>query len=121
GADAPALHTFREAIAIVESVRARLEPSLKAEFLANKRDVYDAAIDLILQDPNRNSEQLFGLFEQARSRNLQDALRTTTGIPTLRAVQSRLAVGSLLIEYWTGADRVAALWATKDSSGVVTR
>ena len=117
-----ALLTFRESIAAIESVRAGLgSSSLKAEFLANKRDVYDATIDLMLQAPERDPERLFGMFEQARSRNLQDMLRSATGPPTLRAVQSRLGSKSLLIEYWAGSGHVAALWISKYGSGVLSR
>ena len=48
--DARALATLRDAIAGIESLRTGLgTASLKAEFLANKRDVYDAAIDILLQ------------------------------------------------------------------------
>ena len=120
GEDARALATFRQAITIIESVRSGLgNSSLKAEFLANKREVFDSAIGLMLRDPGATPKQLFSMFEEARSRNLQDALRAAKPAP--EAVQARLQAGSLLLEYWMGSDRLAALWMTKDRSGVISR
>ncbi len=82
GEDARALETLRQAIAGIESVRTALgTASLKAEFLANKRDVYDAAIDILLQTAAATPVQLFDLIERARSRNLQDALRDRMSLP----------------------------------------
>ena len=114
--------TLRQAIAGIESVRTALgTASLKAEFLANKRDVYDAAIDILLQSAAATPVQLFDLIERARSRNLQDALRDRMSLPTLPEVQRRLDPHSLLIEYWIAPNRVAALWIGPGASGVVTR
>ena len=111
GEDARALETLRQAIAGIESVRTALgTASLKAEFLANKRDVYDAAIDILLQTAAATPAQLFDLIERARSRNLQDALRDRMSLPTLPELQRRLDPHSLLIEYWIAPGRVAALW-----------
>lgn len=116
GETAQALKTFRDAIGAIEAVRSGLgDSSLKTDYLADKRDVYDAAIGLELQQ-TPSPQGLFEMFEQARSRNLQDAI----GNPghTLRAVQDRLAAGSLLLEYWIGDGQLAVLWATRDRAGV---
>ncbi|MCU1232135.1 MAG: Tetratricopeptide 2 repeat protein, partial [Candidatus Solibacter sp.] len=122
GDDRRALATFRDAVGVIESLRSSLgNASLKAEFLADKRAVYDALIALLLRDPARDTAQLFAIIEQARSRNLQDILHTVSEPLTLSGVQSRLLRGSMLIEYWTGDGQVAALWATRDATGVVTR
>jgi len=42
---------FRDAISEIESVRAQLqlETSLKTDFLADKRDVYDALLEILLE------------------------------------------------------------------------
>jgi tetratricopeptide (TPR) repeat protein len=120
-----ALESFRQAIATIESVRSGLgSSSLKSDFLADKRDVYDACIDLLLQrqaETPAEKEQLFALFEQARARNLQDTLRTSIGQTALAGIQERLAPRSLMIEYWMSQDRIAAFWIAKRDSGVVTR
>lgn len=52
--------------------------------------------------------RLFELFEQARSRNLQDALSKSMPRATLESVQARLGKQSILIEYWTGKEETAA-------------
>ncbi len=120
GDDAVALADFRSAIAIIESVRSGLgSASLKAEFLANKRQVYDDAIDLTLRRPGISSTELFGLFEEARARNLQDALGGVKA--QLPAIQAALQPGSMLLEYWMGAGRVAVLWITRENSGVASQ
>ena len=104
GEDARALEILRQAIAGIESVRTALgTASLKTEFLANKRDVYDAAIDILLQTAAATPAQLFDLFERARSRNLQDALRNRMSLPAFQKLQRRLDPHSLLVEYWIGA------------------
>jgi tetratricopeptide (TPR) repeat protein len=122
GEDARALEILRQAIAGIESVRTALATaSLKTEFLANKRDVYDAAIDILLQTAAATPVQLFDLFERARSRNLQDALRNRMSLPGFQQLQRRLDSHSLLIEYWVGTGRIAALWIGPGGSGVVTR
>ena len=122
GEAGPALEAFRRAIAQIESVRSGLgQASLKSEFLANKREVYDASIDALLATPGASQEQLFEMFEQARSRNLQDALLKTMTRATLPAVQNRLGAHAMLIEYWVGDGQMAILWATRDRSAVLRR
>ncbi|HEX3878389.1 MAG TPA: CHAT domain-containing protein [Bryobacteraceae bacterium] len=116
GESTEALSAFRDAIAIVESVRSGLgSSSLKAEFLANKRQVYDGAIELMLQSPSAKTGELFGMFEKARARNLQDSLGAAT--PSLSEVQARLKPGSMLLEYWMDPNRLGVLWITAHGSG----
>src|SRR5450759_1191204 len=122
GERARALGILQQAIAGIESVRSALgAASLKTEFLADKRDVYDASIDILLQTAAATPAQFFGLFERARSRNLQDALRNRLSLPAFAEIQRRLDPHSLLIEYWIGPGRVAALWIAQGGSGIVTR
>jgi hypothetical protein len=76
---------------------------------------------LVLSDPSPDTRQLFELIEQARARNLQDQLKGNAGpAATLQSVQARLDAGTLLVEYWMGEERIAALWVTKSASGVVS-
>src|SRR5450759_1224602 len=78
-----ALGILQQAIAGIESVRsAPGAASLKTEFLADKRDVYDASIDILLQTAAATPAQFFGLFERARSRNLQDLSLIHISVPT---------------------------------------
>jgi tetratricopeptide (TPR) repeat protein len=107
---------FREAIAAIESARAKLQlPSLRTDFLADKRDVYDALVELTL--PTGDAKTIFDLLERSRARNFQD--RIARAPPTLDAVQARLGPGALLVEFWTGPHGSAALWATSNRTGIV--
>ena len=51
------------------------------------------------------------MFEEARSRNLQDSLSKVK--PRISEVQSALPPRTMLLEYWLGAGRVAVLWVAK--------
>jgi tetratricopeptide (TPR) repeat protein len=109
---------FREAISEIESVRAELQPetSLKTEFLADKRDVYDALLEILLE--RGDAAAFFEVLERARARTFQDRLAVAQ--PTLAAVQSRLEAGAALLEYWVGPRSSAVLWATRDASGIAS-
>ncbi len=116
GSSEAALATLRQAIGVIETVRTGLgASSLKAEFLANKRDVYDAAIGLSLESRKVEAGALFALFEQARARNLQDSLRGGGAAVELGAVQARLGT-RVLVEYWIGDGKLAQLRLTRDAS-----
>ena len=108
---------FREALVIIESARAQLRlAALKTDFLADKRDVYDALIELTL--PSGDVAALFDLLERSRARNFQDKLAQTP--PSLAAVQARLSSGTLLLEFWVGPDgKAAALWITAKEAKAV--
>jgi tetratricopeptide (TPR) repeat protein len=115
---------FRDAIAAVESVRARLQlPSLKTDFLADKRDVYDALVELLARAPAPSAGDVFDLLERSRARTFQDRLqhradgRDATPA-TLATVQARLEPGTLLVEYWVAAGSAAVVWATRDAAGI---
>lgn len=111
---------YEEAIAVIESSRAGLSTSLRDEFLAGKRDVYDALIRLLLEQPAPPLSEAFLRMEQARARNLKD-VKVHEEAPSLAAVQSRLDPDAAVVEYWTAGDSVAALWITKASAGILRR
>ena len=67
-----ALSAFLEAIANLEQVQGRILTEYRATFLADKADVFEAAVDLVLEQGN--VEQAFELVERAKSRALLDAL-----------------------------------------------
>jgi hypothetical protein len=113
---------LERAIVAIESVRADLRTvALRSEFLADKRDVYDALIWLTLHERPTAVADLFRLLEQSRARTIQDRLQPTAGVLALRAVQARLPADALLLEYWVGSAGMALLWLTSDAAGVVTR
>ena len=109
---------YADAIAGIESLRTGLQTtSLRNEFLADKRDVYDALINLGLKEQAPPVE-LFRLIEQSRARALNE--RVALGpFQDLRAIQSRLGPNSVLIDFWMGADTVAAVWISSSQSGIV--
>ena len=116
GDRAQAAREFQEAIERIESVRAKLQlPSLKTDFLADKRDVYDALIELMLEKPDPRS--LFELLERSRARNFQE--RVARSPPTLASVQARLEAGTVLLEFSVGPRSAAVLWVTREEAGVV--
>jgi CHAT domain-containing protein len=71
GDHAGALAAFLEAIANLEHVQGRILTEYRASFLADKVDVYEAAVDLVLG--RGEFERAFELVERAKSRALVDA------------------------------------------------
>jgi tetratricopeptide (TPR) repeat protein len=67
-----ALEAFLEAIACLEQVQGRILTEYRASFLADKADVYEAGVDLLMQQGQ--IEAAFDLVERAKSRALVDAL-----------------------------------------------
>jgi CHAT domain-containing protein len=128
GNDDLARDYLRRAVAVIESVRSGLQvTTLRAEFLGDKRDVYDALIELLLQ--KSGVAELFELMERSRARAFQDKLQEPTrkgssmleSSPTLDAVQSRLDKSTLLLELWATSQRAAVVWVSRDAFGVVPK
>jgi CHAT domain-containing protein len=114
---------YREAIAIIERSRAQLQLSaLRAEFLADKRDAYDALITLLLN--KKDVKEAFLFLERSRARTFQDRLasvsagQATPVAVSLDEVRGRLDPSTILMEFWVAGDRLALLWCTRDSFGV---
>ena len=115
--DEAAVAHFRDAIAAIESVRAELQlAALKLDFLADKRDVYDALLEILLERPDAGA--FFEVLERARARTFQDRLAVAQ--PTLAAVQARLQAGTVLLEYWVGPRSAAVVWATREATGIAS-
>ena len=74
------------------------EPLLRSEFLADKRDVYDALIALRLSAPAASAADLFELVEHSRARTWQDRLQPDVQPLSLRDVQSKIPPDTLLLE-----------------------
>lgn len=114
---------FRDAISKIETLRSKLQLNrLKTDFLADKRDVYDALIGLLL-DRNDVARSL-EFMERSRARDFQDRFfggDLHFGSITVPFVQSHLAPDTALIEFWTGAGRVAAVWVTRTGAGIVQK
>jgi len=122
GRDADAEAQFRRAITDIESARAQLQlQSLKTDFLADKRDVYDALIQRLLDKGDTAAALQF--MERSRARNFQDRLRQSgesapsVSAPGLEDIQSKLDGATLLLDFWTGGHKIAVVWLTHDNSG----
>ena len=112
---------YERAIAAIESVRSDLRTlALRSEFLADRRDVYDALVWLRAAERPAPVADLFRLIEQSRARTWQDRLQTSQRAPSLADVQARLPADTWLLEYWTGSAGTARLWIARDAADVTT-
>lgn len=115
---------YHNGIDIIESTRSQLQqPALRAEFLADKRDVYDSLISILLA--RNDVPSAFAFIERSRARTFQDRIlgseNLKTGFITLDEVRSRLNPTELLLELWTSGERVALFWFRKDGFGVIEK
>lgn len=80
GDDGLALAHLREALALTEELRVKpVDHRLRSSFFATKQDVFDDAIDLLMELDRKNpnsgyAQEAFELSEQARARSLLDLL-----------------------------------------------
>jgi CHAT domain-containing protein/Flp pilus assembly protein TadD len=119
---AVARQRFREALSVIESVRTNLSvSSLKADFLADKRDVYDALISELLSQRDPPVAEIFQRIEEGRARNLKELLPGESKAVSLEQVRAALPADTTLLEYWVGQGRIAVVWATSQRTGVWTR
>jgi CHAT domain-containing protein/Tfp pilus assembly protein PilF len=111
---------FRDAIKRIESMRSQLQLSrLTADFFVDKRDVYDALIELLLE--RNDAPSAFEFMERSRARVFQDRFFGSKLSPdalTLHSIQGRLDSRTALIEFWAGTEGLAAIWVTRDSAGI---
>jgi tetratricopeptide (TPR) repeat protein len=109
---------YLEAVELIESLRTGLPTaSLRREFLVDKRDVYDALIDLRLRD-DAPVDEVFRLIERSRARALNE--RVALGaLEDLPVIQSRLGPNSILLDIWTGAESFAIVWISPSGAGSV--
>jgi CHAT domain-containing protein len=122
GDRAAARTALERAVAIIESVRSDLRTlALRSEFLADKRDVYDALIWLRAAERPAPTADLFQLMEQSRARAWRDRLQAGSAPPAIGAVQAALDGDTLLVEYSVGSRGITLVWATHDASGTASR
>jgi tetratricopeptide (TPR) repeat protein len=112
--------SFQAAINMIESLRSGVGLSMRNEFLADKREVYDSMIALRLRETGLQARELFSWIERSRARTLLDRVESPAGgEPDLRHIQSSLAPATVLIDFWVGASTSAALWITRSDAGIV--
>ncbi|HEV7424972.1 MAG TPA: CHAT domain-containing tetratricopeptide repeat protein [Thermoanaerobaculia bacterium] len=103
-------------VAIIEKIRETLRvPILRSDFFNDKREVYDALIDLELDGGNARS--VFELLERSHSRAWREQLGLTMPV-TLAAVQRALPPGVLLLDAWSAPPKGAVVAVTHDFASV---
>lgn len=113
-----ARQNYTDSIRAIESMRSGLQDtSLRNEFLADKRDVYDALIALRLKD-GAPAAEIFRWMEQSRARSFNDRF-SLGSIQNLAVIQSHLPADSLLLEFWVTPDSAAAVWISPAGAGIV--
>jgi CHAT domain-containing protein/tetratricopeptide (TPR) repeat protein len=113
-----ARNDYTEAVSVIESIRTSIHAaSLRGEFLADKRDVYDALIDLRVRD-GAPVDEVFRLIEHSRARALNDRMSLGT-LGDLHIIQSHLGPRSLLVDIWAGTDSVAIVWISSSRAGYI--
>ncbi|MDQ6759306.1 MAG: CHAT domain-containing tetratricopeptide repeat protein [Acidobacteriota bacterium] len=101
------------AVELIESLRASLGgSSLRSDFLADKRDVYD-----LLIEHTTKIDQVFRLMEQSRARNLRDR-RGPVSRESLAEFAARVPAGMAVLEYWLGSSSAAVLWISASATGM---
>lgn len=105
---------LERAVVLIESLRAGLTgSSLRSDFLADKRDVYD-----LLIEHSGKAAGVFRLMEQSRARSVQDRI-ASSGPSDIGEVAKALPADTAVLEYWLGPASAAVLWFTARHSGIV--
>lgn len=104
---------LRRALELIEKLRASLGgSSMRSDFLADKRDVYD-----LLIEHTTEPQEMFRLMEQSRARDLQD--RVSPHAPKdLNAFARSLPADEAVLEYWMGPSAAAVLWISREATGM---
>ncbi len=111
---------YRQAIERIEQMRAGAgPPALRAGFLADKRDVYDGAIRLLLKQQPVPVAQVFRLLEQAKARSFQDVTPGAGLAVDLGSLQAKLPPGTMLLDYWCSEDQLAVVWVSGSGWGLM--
>lgn len=122
GAPEGAAEDYSKAIKIIESIRAGLRAtSLRSDFLADKRDVYDSLISVELQQAAPSVSEIFRWMERSRARTLLDRMAARTPLQeySLEKIQAHLPRDAVLIEFWVGNQSGAAVWLSHAQTGLV--
>ena len=105
------------AVGLIEGLRANLGgSSLRSDFLADKRDVYD-----LLIEHTTKVEDVFRLMEQSRARNLRDrrgGASESLARESLARFAASLPPDTAVLEYWLGSTSAAVLWMSAAGTGI---
>lgn len=102
------------AMQTIEAIRAGIgSATLRTEFLSDKGDVYEEALDLAVE--RGEPEAAFRYMERARALVLREGLRL--GEIPLAQFQARLRPDEAALLYRAGKKRSYLLWVTRDRAG----
>ena len=111
---------YSQAITGIESVRGGMRrAALRSEFLADKRDVYDALITICLRQSDPPLDRIFGLMEQSRARTLEERSPVEAKLPRIGDIRAMLPENAVFTEFWVGDRGFAELWITRSGAGLV--
>jgi len=119
GDNGAALDLLREAMGLIEQVRADLDTAQRGEFFASRRSAFEVAVEILADragdgEPTAAAEAL-GIAHRAKARDLLDALDGAGRMPLPSLEDVRAALGSdLLVEYFVTTDRVVRWIVTGD-------
>ena len=110
---------YRKAIEVIERSRGQLQLSaLRAEFFADKREVYDALLSILFK--KNNTSEAFLFLEKSRARNFQDRFsardKSGTQSLTLARAQASLPAATAMLEFWAFENQVGIIWCTGNTS-----
>lgn len=105
-----------QAVRTIEQIRENIQiPSLRADFLNDKREVYDALLAARLA--GSPVPELFSILERSHSRGWREHLNLS-GSVDLQSVQRALPDGALLLDYWNSPLGSAVFAVTRDRAAV---
>lgn len=112
--DDRAARLLEQAAAKIESIRQKLVlVSLKSDFFADKRDIYDALIALRLKRPD--PARIFGYMERSRARTLLDQMGMQDGLG-LDALRASLDKHTAFLEFWASTRGAAVLCGWREGT-----
>ena len=112
-----AIQYLNEAVQTIEAVREAIHvESLRSDFLADKRVVYDALIRARLA--TASTETLFDLLERSHSRVWRERLGLGNAID-LSSVQRALPERMLLLDYWHSPQGAAVIAVSRTRAAVI--
>jgi tetratricopeptide (TPR) repeat protein len=108
---------FRKSITTIERMREQIRvPSLRSDFLTDKREVYDALF--AARRSTGSASELFEILERSHSRVWRDRLGLSAPVE-LGAVQAALPQGVLLLDYWQAPAGSAVVAVTRSRASVI--
>ena len=111
-----AIAYLEDAVKTIEQVRENIRlPSLRTEFLNDKREVYDALIAASL--PTATPGAIFELLERSHSRVWRERLRLEKPVALVQ-VQQALPERTLLLDYWNSPQGSALVAVSRRRAAV---